>query len=153
MHSGKVSACNPGDTRPVWFNPWVRKVPWKRKRQPTPVFLPGKFHGQRSLAGYCPWGCKGLNITEQLSTHILRARTPTVKLAALKCLNRWVSTLQGFYRFLPKTRLDSEISVAPSSAFTLHLGNKIRKRGLPCLPVAETPCSQCRGQVRFPSGS
>ena len=89
-----------------------------------------------------------MDTTEQLSMHILRARTPTVKLAPLKCLNRWVSTLQGFYRFLLKTRLDSEISVAPSSAFTFHLGNKIRKRGLPCLSVAETLCSQCRG-LRF----
>ena len=32
------------------FNPWVRKIPWRRKWQPTPIFLPGKFHGQRSLA-------------------------------------------------------------------------------------------------------
>ena len=36
------------------FNPWVRKTPWSRKWQPTPVFLPGKSHGQRSLAGYSP---------------------------------------------------------------------------------------------------
>ena len=40
------------------FNPWVRKVPWERKWQPSPVFLPGKFHGQRSLVGYSPWGHK-----------------------------------------------------------------------------------------------
>ena len=39
-------------------NPWVGKSPWKRKWQPTPVFLPGKSHGQRSQAGYSPWGCK-----------------------------------------------------------------------------------------------
>ena len=38
------------------FNPWFRKIPWRRKWQPTPVFLPGKFHGQRSLAGYSPRG-------------------------------------------------------------------------------------------------
>jgi len=38
------------------FNPWVGKIPWKRKWQPTPVILPGKSHGQRSLAGYSPWG-------------------------------------------------------------------------------------------------
>ena len=38
------------------FNPWVRKLPWTRKWQPNPVFLPGKSHGQRSLAGYSPWG-------------------------------------------------------------------------------------------------
>ena len=40
------------------FDPWPGKIPWKRKRQPTPVFLPRKSHGQRSLVGYSPWGCK-----------------------------------------------------------------------------------------------
>ena len=38
------------------FNPWVRKIPWRRKWQLTPVFLLGKSHGQRSLVGYSPWG-------------------------------------------------------------------------------------------------
>ena len=37
------------------FNPWVGNIAWRRKRQPTPVFLPGKSHGQRSLAGCSPW--------------------------------------------------------------------------------------------------
>ena len=37
------------------FDPWVRMIPWRRKWQPTPVFLPGEFHAQRSLAGYSPW--------------------------------------------------------------------------------------------------
>ena len=36
------------------FDPWVGKIPWRRKWQPTPVFLPGKSHGQRSLVGYSP---------------------------------------------------------------------------------------------------
>ena len=40
------------------FNPWVRKIPWRRKWQPTSVILPGKSHGQRSLAGYSPWSLK-----------------------------------------------------------------------------------------------
>ena len=40
---------------------------WRRTWQPTPVFLPGTSHGQRSLAGYCPWGCKELDTTEQLN--------------------------------------------------------------------------------------
>ena len=40
------------------FDPWVMKIPWRRKWQPTLVFLPGKFHGQRSLMGYSPWDCK-----------------------------------------------------------------------------------------------
>ena len=46
------------------FNPWVGKIPWRRAWQPTPVFLPGKFHGQRSLAGYSLWGCKESDATE-----------------------------------------------------------------------------------------
>ena len=40
------------------FDPWVGKIPWRRKWQPTPIFLPGKFHGQESLEGYSPWGHK-----------------------------------------------------------------------------------------------
>ena len=40
------------------FDPLVVKIPWRRKWQPTPVFLPGKSHGQRSLVGYSPWGQK-----------------------------------------------------------------------------------------------
>ena len=40
------------------FNPWVGKIPWRRKWQPTPVFLPGESHGQRSLVGPSPWGRK-----------------------------------------------------------------------------------------------
>ena len=47
-------------------NPWVGKIPWRRKWQPPPVFLPGKFHGWRSLVGYCPWGRKESDTTEQL---------------------------------------------------------------------------------------
>jgi len=40
------------------FDPWVRKIPWRRKWQPTPGFLLGKFHGHRSLVGYSPWDHK-----------------------------------------------------------------------------------------------
>ena len=50
--------------------PWIRKIPWRRKWQPSPVFLPGKFHGQRSLVGYSPWGCKESDMTKWLSTRL-----------------------------------------------------------------------------------
>ena len=50
------------------FNPCVRKISWRRKWQPTPVFLSGKFHGQKSLAGYSPWGWNELSMTDCLST-------------------------------------------------------------------------------------
>ena len=48
------------------FDPWVGTLPWRREWQPTPVFLPGEFHGQRSLVGYCPWGHKESDMTERL---------------------------------------------------------------------------------------
>ena len=48
------------------FDPWVGKISWRREGQPTPVFLPGEFHGQRSLVGYSPWGHKKLDKTERL---------------------------------------------------------------------------------------
>ena len=48
------------------FNPWVRKIPWRRKWQPTPVLLPGKSDGWRSLVGYSPWGYKESDTTERL---------------------------------------------------------------------------------------
>ena len=48
------------------FNPWVRKIPWRRKWKPTSAFLPGEANGQRSLMGYSPWGLRG-GTTEPLS--------------------------------------------------------------------------------------
>ena len=52
------------------FDPWVGQIPWRREWQPTPVFLPGEFHGQRSLVGYSLWGCKESDMTEATNTHI-----------------------------------------------------------------------------------
>ena len=49
------------------FDPWIGKIPWRRDLQPTPAFLPGKSHGQRSLVGHSPGGCKGLDTTERLT--------------------------------------------------------------------------------------
>ena len=52
------------------FSLWVRKIPWRRKWQPTPGFLPGKSHGQRSLAGYSPWVTKSLGGHNWACMHI-----------------------------------------------------------------------------------
>ena len=62
----KKSACQCRRRR---YDPWVRKITWRGKWQPIPVFLSQKSHGQRSLAGYSLWDCKELDISEQLSTH------------------------------------------------------------------------------------
>ena len=53
--SGKESACQ---CRRCEFSPWFGKIFWRRKRQPTPIFLPRESHGQRSLVSYSPWGPK-----------------------------------------------------------------------------------------------
>ena len=48
---------NPPAMQETWIRP-LGQIPWRRKWQPTPIFLPGEFHGQRSPAGYSPWGRK-----------------------------------------------------------------------------------------------
>ena len=79
-------------------NPWVRKIPWRRKWQPTPVFLPGKFHRQRSLVGYGPWGHR-VSTTKLLNTH------RTHKLLSLPFQFRlspepYILFLQGWHSFI-----------------------------------------------------
>ena len=72
--SGKESTYQCRRSKKSGFTPWVRKIPWSRKWQTTPVFLPGKFHGQRSLVGYGPWGSRELDLTEHVCMHV-RAHT------------------------------------------------------------------------------
>ena len=62
---GKESARSVGDLGSIpGFDPWVGKISWKREWLPTPVFLPGESHGQRSLAGYSPQSHKDSDMTE-----------------------------------------------------------------------------------------
>ena len=63
-YSGKESTCQFKRCKRYGFDPWVLKIPWRRKWQPTPVFLSGKLHGQRSMVGYSPQGYKELDVTE-----------------------------------------------------------------------------------------
>ena len=55
---GSVVENLPANAGDIEFDPWVGKIPWRKQWQPTPVFLPAKFHGWRSLLGYSPWGHK-----------------------------------------------------------------------------------------------
>ena len=66
--SGKESAYQCKRHRRCTFGPWVGKIPWRRKWQPTPVFLPGQSHGLRSLVSYIPWGHKESDMTEHACT-------------------------------------------------------------------------------------
>ena len=63
------------ETQGTQVDPWVGRIPWRRKWHPTPVFLPGKFHQQRSLEGYGPWDLKKSDMTEQLHTHLHTSET------------------------------------------------------------------------------
>ena len=67
--SGKESVCQCRRCKRGRFSPWVGNIPWSKKWLPTPVFLPGKFHGQTSLAGYRPWDHKELDATEHTPIH------------------------------------------------------------------------------------
>ena len=55
------------------MNPRIERVPWRRKWQPTPIFLSGEFHAQSILVGYSPWGREESNMTERLTRRILTA--------------------------------------------------------------------------------
>ena len=68
-HHAKESACQYRRHKRFEFSPWVGKILWRRTRQHTPVFLPGKFHGQRSLVGFSIQGHRDLDTTEQTHTH------------------------------------------------------------------------------------
>ena len=70
-YGGKESACQ---CRRCGFNPCGGKIPWRKETLPTPKFLPGEFHGQRNLVGYCPWGHKTVGhdwATEHTYTYLL----------------------------------------------------------------------------------
>ena len=65
VSDSKESACNAD----LGFDSWVGKIPFRREWQPTPVFLPGEFHEQRSVVGYSPWGHKESDKIEDLTQH------------------------------------------------------------------------------------
>ena len=86
--SGKEPGCQCRRHKRHGFNPWVRKIPWRRKWQPTPVFLPGKSRRQRSLVGYSPWGHTESDLTEQAHVHalgMLRVLLPLASALLFSC--------------------------------------------------------------------
>ena len=83
--SGKDSTCNARDLDSI---PSSGRFPWRRKWQPTPVFLPEEFHGQKGLAGYSPWGCKVPNTT--VHTHTVQVHQTKL----LNCIKGYTNVLQ-----------------------------------------------------------
>ena len=95
--SSKESSCQCRRHRRCRFDPWVGKIPWRRKWQPSPVLLLGKSHGQRSLAVYSPWGREESDTTEQLSTHI-----HTIFREQSRCFYHFTDNLGSQQQSLPR---------------------------------------------------
>ena len=80
--SGKEPACQ---FRRHGFDLWIGKVAWRKKWQPTPVFLPGESHGQRSLEGYSPWGCEESDMAEVTEHNCSHHLCPYVTIRGNAC--------------------------------------------------------------------
>ena len=91
--SGKESTCQCRRPRRWGFDPWVRKIPWRRKWQPTPVFLPGKFHGQSCRAGYSPKSWTRLNTAQSRSARVSKPRIRTSVLFSASLVAQMVKNL------------------------------------------------------------
>ena len=105
-HSGKEFACQ---HRRWGFNCWVGKIPWRKKWQPTPAFLPGEFHRQRIQASYSPWGCKESDMTEHIHTYNCIFSKGWYKNQWKKCAKKYYRSINNFPYYLhsPTTRLPS----------------------------------------------
>ena len=73
----KEPTCPCRKCRRCTFDPWIGKISWRKKWQPIPIALPGKFHGQQSRVGYSPQGCKEVDMTEWLSMNRNRGTSST----------------------------------------------------------------------------
>ena len=112
------------------FNPWVGKNLWRRKWQPTPVFLLREFHGQRSLVGYRPWGRKESDTTEQLSTctHVLRRAKGT----------HWADILETLSIICSQNQPDQEAPSPEPGCLSLR---PTESMWVPCvLPLSSWSC-------------
>ena len=107
--SGKESACQCRRHKRHGFNPWVGKIPWSRKGQPTPIFLPGKFHGKGGLMGYSLWGHKEPDMSEWTQTSYLQRQ-----------LEEWIIALSFGEIKVSNIKLES---VFKDSEQTVHLTN------------------------------
>ena len=142
------------------FDPCVGKIPWRRKRQPITLLLPGESHGQRSLTDYSPWGCKESDMTEQLSMYQFSSvqslsrvqlfATPwtAARQAPLSVTNSWsLLKLMSIESVMPSNHLILcrplllSPSIFPSIRVPLSMGLPRQEywSGLPCPPPRDLP--------------
>ena len=100
--SDKESVCQCRRCRRCGFDPWIRKIPWRRKWQPAPVFLPGESHGQRSLVGYM--GSQESDTTEHVHAHYSTARSEDVEACVLRNHRTEKPDVKEYFSQWPKWR-------------------------------------------------
>ena len=122
------------------FDCWVGKIPWRRKWQPTPVFLPGKSHGQRSLVGYSTWGPKESDATEHahVQTEVHWAQSRLFLSHTIGKARAWLWTQRTFCHFVPvppKLLLCPRVARGWSRAVQQTWGFWCRTHGPGCWPL------------------
>ena len=106
-HRGEAPTCQHRRCRRPGFDPSVWKIPWRRKWQPTPVFLPGKSHGQRNLAGYSPFGRKESGTTEHARTSnekgvwVMRCQQKHSTFGEIFCCMKFKNSVKWTFIHLP----------------------------------------------------
>ena len=125
------------ETEKTQFYPWVGKIPWRRAWQPTPVFLFGESHGQRSLEVYSPWSLKEPDTADRLSTHAGRTKFGLGLMSPLVCL----ALCKSFFFFYMYTLLYFFIFGCTGSSLLCRLFSSCGKRGLLVHSVASLGCS------------
>ena len=143
------------------FDPWVRKIPWRREWQPAPVFLPGEFHGQRSLVGYSPWGCKESDMTGRL---MLFTFTPfCIIVETYHTHIQLLCTQPCFWKTQQSQQPQLSLNTAPKEQPTtsydaqeteMHFNNekKNKKTKLALLAPLKDRCDICKACVLFSVG-
>ena len=154
MGSPSGSAVKNLQCRRCGFDPRVGKLSRRRKQQPTPGFLPGESHGQRSLEGYSPQGCKELDTTECVCTKRRQGRkedlylfnpTGMGKIYSFPQLNiRLCKTNKLFQKIKKRRKTNKQKTCAVDSAKTTERSNSIFQRSTPTLGGA----SAWRGERR-----
>ena len=108
------------------FDPCVEKIPWRKKGQPTPVLLPGKSHGQSSLAAYSPWGCQRVRHDQVMSTHgAILTLTPQRVAQRVRCMPRAICLLSGTSRIQAKLPISTPICAACTNSHHACLGSMV----------------------------
>ena len=88
------------------FDPWVRKIPWRKAWQSTPVFLPGESHGQRSLVGYDPWGHKEWDTTKAIEHTCI----PNTQHSILHKVSRYSINTYRMNKWINRTKRERELT-------------------------------------------